>query len=46
MRMEITNIEYRAYAPILFQEVNMRCNPRNNATSGKRSNPTWSKLTR
>ena len=46
MRMEITNMEYRLDAPILLQKVNMICNPKNNATDGKRSKPTWSELTR
>ena len=46
MRMEITNMEYGVDAPILFQKVNMIHNPRNYATDGKKSNPTWSELTR
>ena len=46
MRTEITNMEYGVDAPILFQQVNIIHNPRNNATDRKRSNPTWSELTR
>ena len=46
MRTEITNMEYRVDAPILLRQINMICNPRNNASDGKRSNPTWSELTR
>ena len=46
MRTEITNMEYRVDVPILFRQVNMIRNPRNNATDEKRSNPTWSELTR
>ena len=44
MRTEITNMEYRVNAPILFRKVNMIRNLRNNATDGKRSNPMWSEL--
>ena len=46
MRMEITNMEYTVDAPILLRQVNMIRNLRNNATDGKRSNSTWSELTR
>ena len=46
MRTEITNMEHRVDVSILFWQVNMIHNPRNNATDGKRSNPTWSELTR
>ena len=46
MRMEIANMEYGVDVPILLWQVNMICNPRNNAMDGKRSNPTWSKLMR
>ena len=44
--MEIANMEYGVDVPILFQKFNMICNPRNNATDGKRFNPMWSKLIR
>ena len=40
MRMEIANMKYRVDAPILFWQVNMIYDPRNNATDGKRCNPT------
>ena len=40
MRTEIANIEYGVDTPILFWQVNMICNPRNNVTDGKRCNPT------
>ena len=46
MRMQIANMEYRVDAPILCGQVNMIGNPRNIATYRKRSNPTWSELTR
>ena len=39
MRMEITNIEYGVDVPILFWQVNIICNPRNNATAGKKVQP-------
>ena len=46
MRTQIANMEYWVDAPILCWQVNMIGNPRNNATDRKRSNPTWSELTR
>ena len=46
MRMEIANMEYGVDAPILYWQVNIIGNPRNNATDRKRSNPTWSELMR
>ena len=46
MRVEIANIEYGVDASILFWQVNAICNPRNNATDRKKSNPTWNELTR
>ena len=46
MRMQIANMEYWVDVPILCWQVNMIGNPRNNATDRKRSNPTWSELTR
>ena len=46
VRMEIVNMEYGVDAPILIQQVDMICNPRNNATDGKISNPMWNELRR
>ena len=39
MRIQIANIKYGVDVPILFLQVNMICNPRKNATDGKKSNP-------
>ena len=42
MRIEITNMEYRVDVRILFRQVNMIHNPRNNANDREKGpNPIW-----